>query len=198
MKRKRKIRRDYYKFDVDQFLLSKRYIFLFGDVNEDSATTIVKQILALDKQSGKPLLLWINSRGGSVDDGFAIIDAIKSARSSVLTIIMGQACSMAGIISVAGDKRFMTDNSVWMAHDLAGGIRGDYTTKVLDRATFLKHEQARLHKFLKEHTKLTDSEIIKGQHGELWLYPDDCKMKGIIDEIVRPIKNLPIKPKRKK
>ena len=172
------------EIDIDQILLKDRQIFLYDEIDDELAQNIVKQLLALDNLYNTPIALLINSPGGSVSCGFSIIDTMKNIKSSVGTIICGEACSMAGIISVAGDKRFMTEHSVWMSHDLAGGIRGDYTTKVLDRANYLKQEQKRLREFLGKHTKLSNEELIKSEHGELWLYPKACLEKGIIDIII--------------
>jgi len=166
-------------------LLYNRLLFLFGEIDERLSYHIVRRLAALDLINNKPIALYINSPGGNVDGGFAIIDAIKGIKSLVYTIISGEACSMAGIISVAGDKRLMTQNSVWMGHDMQGGIHGDYTTKVLDRADFLKQEQTRLTTFLRNHTKLSEAELTKARHGELWLYHKDCLAKGIIDEVIK-------------
>ena len=184
-KRKKSVhKRKRFKIDVDQILLKRRQVFLFSVVKEETIRNIVREIIALDNINNDPIGLYINSPGGSVDDGFALIDTMRGVRSPIITIIMGQACSMAGIISIAGDKRFMTKHSVWMAHDMAGGIRGDYTTKVIDRTEFLKREQRKLNDFLRKHTKLSKAEVEKATHGELWFYPKECLKKGIVDVVI--------------
>jgi ATP-dependent protease ClpP protease subunit len=91
---------------------------------------------------------------------------------------------MAGHISINGDKRLITKNSTWMAHDMSGGITGDYTTKVLDRTKNLEVTQKKLHYNLKKNTKLSRNELDKAKHGELWLESKECKLKGIVDEII--------------
>ena len=187
-KRKKKSRRSIKKpkkIDVDQILLAERQLFLFDVIKQESTRNLIKNMIALDKQATAPIALYINSPGGNVDCGFAIIDSINGIESPVFTIIVGEACSMAGLISIAGRKRFMTKHSVWMAHDMAGGIHGDYTTKIKDRAKFLEREQEKLQRFLAQNTKLTAKEITKAQHGELWLAPDECLKKGIIDEVIK-------------
>lgn len=180
-KKKQNIR----KIDIDQILLKGRQLFLFEPVSQSSAKRIIERLIALDKINKKPIVLWINSGGGTLSDGYAIIDTIKQLRAEVITIIVGEVCSMAGIISIVGDRRFMTEHAVWMSHDMAGGIRGDYTTKVLDRAKFLKKEQERLFNFLRKHTKLSDKELARAKTGELWFYAEDCKKKGIVDEVIK-------------
>jgi len=173
------------KIDIEQELLRKRELFIFRDICSGSALNIIEEIKTLDNISNKPITIWINSGGGSVNDGYAIIDAMRMARSPIATIITGEACSMGGIISVAGDVRLMTENSVWMAHDLAGGVWGDYTTKVIDRVKYLAGEQKRGETILRSFTKLSEAELKQSRHGELWLFPDDCLEKGIVDSVIR-------------
>lgn len=171
------------KIDVDQFLFKDRNIFIYDYIDKEISATIVKQLLVLNKLNQKPIGLWINSGGGSVSDGLAIIDTIQKIKAPVITVINGRACSMAGIISVAGRKRLMTKHSIWMAHDMASGD-DDYVTKMLDHAEFLKDYQKKLFIFLAEHTKLSKTELEKARNGELWLFAEDCIKKGIVDEII--------------
>lgn len=181
-KRKRKKKSN--KIDIDQILLHSRYIYLFKEITEDTACEIVNKIVALSKLNNNPIALYINSPGGCVDSGFSIIDAIQGVPCPVITVVTGMACSMAGIVSIAGDKRFMTRNSIWMSHDMAGGIWGDYTTKVIARAKYLEDAQKKLFKFIQEKTKLTLKDINKAIHQELWLDAEQCLKKEVIDKIV--------------
>ena len=71
-----------------------------------------------------------------------------------------------------------------MAHDMHGGISGDYAAKAIDRVDFVKWAQSKVFEILRKHTKLTEKELTKARHGELWLDAKDCKVKGIIDVIV--------------
>jgi len=181
--KKRKIPK---KIDVDQILLENRQLFLFEPINAEVARNLIKKMVALDSKKIAPIVLYINSPGGCVDSGFSIIDSINGIDSPVITIIVGMACSMAGTISITGRKRFMTEHSVWMSHDVSGGVNGrDYATKIIDRVEFLKKEQKKCEIFLAKHTKLSPSEIVKARNGELWLHPKECLKKGIIDEVIK-------------
>jgi ATP-dependent Clp protease protease subunit len=173
-----------YKIDIDQILLSKRQLYLFGPIDEELAYEVIRRLMALDRLANAPIVLYIDSPGGCVSDGFAIIDTMKGINSPVVTFVIGRACSMAGIISIAGDQRVISKNADWMAHDMAGGIWGDYTTKVLARADYLKIEQKKIFDFIRKHSKLSESEINKAIHEELWLTPEECIKKGIVDVIV--------------
>jgi len=171
------------KIEPDQLVLQARHIFLFGVINEVMASRVVKQLLVLDTLSHKPITLVINSGGGSVYDGFAIIDTMRGIASPVITLISGAACSMAGLISISGDAKIMTVNSVWMAHDVATGDY-DYVTKFLARAEHSKEVQKRCFAHLAKYTKLSQSDLTKARNQELWLYAEDCKKKGIVEGIV--------------
>lgn len=170
--------------NVEKEHLKNREIFIFEEINESLSKKVIQQLLYLDSISKEDITIWINSPGGSVDDGFAIIDIMKKIKSNITTIIIGNAASMAGHISINGDNRLITKNSTWMEHDMSGGVSGDYTTKVLDRTKNLEVTQKKLHHNLKKNTKLTKKELEKAKHGELWLESKECKLKGIVDKII--------------
>ena len=179
-KKKRVIKQE---FDVDLTLLQNRQLFLFEDINEKSSKKIIKKLYALDTINSKPIMMYINSPGGSCSDGFAIIDAMKTVRSPIVTIISNEVCSMAGHISVNGDHRVCYENSIFMAHDMASYVE-DYSLKIRDRADFLETLYQLLENNLKKHTKLSSEELLKSRTGELWLFADDMLKKGIVDEIL--------------
>jgi len=170
--------------DVDQILLKYRQLFLFDVIDDKLANRINKELYALDKVSRKPIVLRINSGGGSLPAGFSIIDTMKTLHCPVITVVTGYACSMAGIIAVAGDQRVIFRHAIWMSHDLSS-YNCDYATKMIDYADFLKRQQKRLFEFLGSHTKLSQAELTKARNGELWLFADECKQKGIVDIVVK-------------
>lgn len=173
-----------FEIDVSQILLHSRQLFLYKEINEENVERIIKGLLSLQELSPDPIVLWINSPGGSVNDGWALIDVIRTLKCPVITIISGTACSMAGIISLAGDKRFITENSVWMAHELTAGDY-DYAQKMFDRVDFYKIVEKKLIKFLAEKTKLSQNELEKARRGELWLSAEECVEKGIVDGVIK-------------
>jgi ATP-dependent Clp protease protease subunit len=174
---------------IDQILLRSRNLFLFGAIDEPLAKTLIKEILALNilnklEHENTPILIRINSGGGQISAGLSIIDAIKYVKAPIMTLISGEACSMAGLISVMGDKRIMTKNSMWMAHPPAGGVRHDYFQFEKDRIRSLELYEKIIEQILKKQTKLTRTEIKKAKNGELWLDAKECKKKGIVDHII--------------
>jgi ATP-dependent Clp protease protease subunit len=160
-----------------------RYILLYDEIHNCSADVVCSKLRAMDILNHKPIYLEINSPGGSVPDGMSIINTIEHIKSPVYTIISGQVCSMAALISICGDKRLMYANSYWMQHSTSD-IVGDYIQYIKDRTTFLCEFEHRTEKMLKNRTKLTSNDITKVRTGELWLNADQCLAKGIVDEII--------------
>ena len=170
------------EIDVNQILLHSRQVFLFDQIDEQLARDVIKELLALSEISKDPISLWINSRGGFCAEGFAIIDTIKGLKAPIYTFIMGRACSMAGLISVCGDKRVITANSNWMSHEMRAGV-SDYVSKALDRTEFWKILQKQIRTILSKHTKLSEKELDQASKGELWLTAEECLKKGIVDYV---------------
>lgn len=171
------------KIEIDQLLYNSRQVFLNGIIDEKSAGNIIRELRGLSEISSKPIVMYINSRGGYCQEGLAIIDTMRTIRSHVVTVIVGIAASMAGIISVTGAERVMTKNSVWMAHNLAGGAY-DYAEKIYDKVDYMKRLEKQVFTIFREKTKLSERELTKSRHGELYLMPEEAKKKGIVDLII--------------
>jgi len=170
---------------IDQILLNQRELFLYDSVTQESAQKLIKEIIVLDSKKHAPINLWINSPGGNVTAGLAIINIMKSVKSKITTIVNSEACSMASQISIVGDKRIITANGFWMAHDMSGGITGDYLGKVKYRAKYLEKLFDVLEEDYKKYTKLTKKDLEIARNGELWLNAEQCLEKGIVDKILK-------------
>lgn len=117
-------------YDIYSRLLKDRIIMLSGEVNDQMANTIIAQLLFLDAQdSDKDISIYINSPGGSVTAGLAIMDTMNFIKSDVQTIAMGMAASMASVLLSAGTKgkRFALPNSTVLIHQPLGGAQGQQT-----------------------------------------------------------------------
>lgn len=170
--------------DIEQILLENRQVFIYAVIGDLLAEIITRELVALDNINHKPILLWINSPGGSLSAGYCIIDTIHAISSPVITIGCGCVGSMAGALIVVGAKRLMTENTIWMGHDMAGGVGNDYLGKVLARSKFMEKYRDRYFDLLREHTKFTKKDIKKMQNEEIWLFADECVKKGIVDRII--------------
>jgi ATP-dependent Clp protease protease subunit len=166
-----------------KILNKNRYILLYDEINNVSSDIVCSKLRAMDILNHKPIYLEINSPGGHVSDGMSIITPIEHIKSKVVTIISGQACSMAALISIAGDKRIIYANSYWMQHSTSD-IVGDYIQYIKDRTKFLCEFENRTEKMLKLKTKLSANDIMKIRSDELWLNAEQALAKGVVDEII--------------
>ena len=113
---------------IDKKMLEKREIFLWGSVDDSSAEKIVKRLFYLDSLIHEDIMLYINSPGGVISSGMAIIDAMDMVKSDVATLCMGQAASMGAVILALGKKgkRYILPNARVMIHQplVSGQIFG--------------------------------------------------------------------------
>jgi len=174
----------WYEYSVDDILKKRRALFLFEDITSKSAKTIVSDMLVMEEANSKePIWLYINSPGGTVVDGLSIIDTIGFIKPKVNTVIVGEACSMAGIIFLFGHRRYVTLNSVFMAHPLSSMVV-DYLEYMKDRFSYILELENKMNKIIKNKTKLTKKEIEKLKNGELWLTAEQCVKRGIAHKII--------------
>ena len=116
-------------YDIYSRLLKDRIIILNGEINDNTANTIVAQLLYLDSQNHEDISLYINSPGGSITSGMAIYDTMNFVKSKVSTICLGMAASMAAFLLASGEKgkRLALPNSEVMIHQPLGGAQGQAT-----------------------------------------------------------------------
>lgn len=114
-------------YDVYSRMLKDRIIFLTEVVDESMANHIVAQLLLLESQNDTaPIIMYINSPGGSVTAGLAIYDTMQYISSPVHTIVIGQACSMGSFLAMAGETghRYLLPNARTMIHRVSSGTQG--------------------------------------------------------------------------
>jgi len=182
-------KRDRYGEDFYYKILNKnRYILLYDEINNASSDMICSKLRAmnyLDKT--RPVCLEINSPGGYVTYGLSIIDTILAIEAPVYTIISGEACSMAAMISIVGKKRFITPNGFWMQHSTTDLFQGNVTS-IKDQAGFLSKLEKHLNDILVKNTKLSKRQLTQIKNGQLWLFAEDALKFGIVDKILYPNK----------
>jgi ATP-dependent Clp protease protease subunit len=165
-----------------------RYILLYDEINNCSADMICSKLRAMNYlNKNEPIYLEINSPGGYVTYGLSIIDTISAIEAPVYTIISGEACSMAAMISVVGKKRFITINGFWMQHSTADLLQGK-VTDIKDQAGFLVKLEKHMNDILKKHTKLNQRQMTQIRNGQLWLFAPEALKYGIVDKILEPKK----------
>ena len=142
-------------YDIFSRLLKDRIIFLSEDVNHATASLVIAQLLFLESEDpDKEISLYINSPGGSISDGMAIVDTINYIKCPVSTICVGMAASMGAVLLACGEKgkRYATPNSEIMIHQplIGGGGLSGQTTEIKIHADHMVKTRDKLNKLLSE------------------------------------------------
>ena len=173
-------------YDIYSRLLNERIIFLGGPIDDNVANVVIAQLLFLDHiDSKKDVYLYINSPGGSVTAGLAIIDTMNFIKSDVSTICVGIAASMGALILSSGKKgkRFSLPNSEVMIHQVMGGTEGQASDIAINAKHILRTKDT-LNKILAQNTSKKIDQAEKDSDRDYWMTSDEAKKYGIIDEII--------------
>ncbi len=173
-------------YDIYSRLLNDRIIFLGGPIDDHTANLIIAQMLYLDNvDSKKDISLYINSPGGSVTAGLAIIDTMNFIKSDVSTICVGIAASMGALILSSGKKgkRFSLPNSEVMIHQVMGGTEGQASDIAINAKHILRTKET-LNKILASNTSKKIDQVEKDSDRDYWMTSDEAKKYGIVDEII--------------
>ncbi|PBQ32428.1 ATP-dependent Clp protease proteolytic subunit [Sphingobacteriaceae bacterium] len=171
---------------IDEKLLSNRKVFLWGQVDDNSAKHVVERLLYLElRDPGKEIQLIINSPGGYVTSGMSIYDTIKTIQSPVSTVCSGFAASMASILLSAGAKgrRFVLQHGRVMIHQPSGGTGGNSADIEIQASELLKTKEisARL---LAENCGQTVERIIKDFNRDYFMSAEESVEYGIADAVM--------------
>ncbi|WP_170238786.1 ATP-dependent Clp protease proteolytic subunit [Streptococcus suis] len=175
-------------YDIYSRLLKDRIVMLTGPVEDNMANSIIAQLLFLDAQDPtKDIYLYINTPGGSVSAGLAIVDTMNFIKADVQTIVMGTAASMGTIIASSGakGKRFMLPNAEYMIHQPMGGTGGG--TQQTDMAIAAEHllkTRNKLEKILADNSGKTVKQIHKDAERDYWMTAEETLAYGFIDQIM--------------
>ena len=175
--------------DIFSRLLNDRIIVLSDEVNSQTASLVVAQLLFLEGQdSEKDISLYINSPGGSVTDGLAIYDTMQYIKCDVSTICVGMAASMGAFLLSSGakGKRIALPNSSILIHQpLIGGhgLTGQ-TTDIEIAAKNLVQTKERLNKILAENCGKTVEELARDTDRDNWLTANEALEYGLVDKVI--------------
>lgn len=177
-------------YDLPSRLLKDRIVMLNGEVNNQSANSLIMQLLILSAEDPKSdIYFYINSPGGSVTDGLALYDTMQAIPNDIVTICLGSAASMGSFLLSGGTKgkRCSLPNSRLMYHQVMSGISGG--TQYVDMETSVKETKKlyeKLNNYLAQFTygKLTFEEMKQKTDRDWWLSPDEAMETGFIDKII--------------
>ena len=171
---------------IDENLLNNRIIFLSGEVTEESAYDVITKLLYLDSINNEDISLYINSSGGSVIQGLAIIDCMNTIKSKVATYCIGASYSMAAIILSSGaiGKRYALPNSEIMIHSPMANLSGK-AEEISLSAKRLDDAKNKLIEILTKNTKKNKQQINKHFNYDCFMNTKEALEFGIIDKIVK-------------
>ena len=179
-------------YDIFSRLLNDRIIVLSEDVNPNSASVIIAQLLYLEGQDPeKDISFYINSPGGSITDGMAIHDTMKDIKCDVSTICVGMAASVGAFLLASGTKgkRFALPNSEILIHQplISGGQGGGLSGQASDmqiHANHLVQIKKKMNRMLSEYTGQPLEVVEKDTDRDNYLTAEEAKAYGLIDEII--------------
>lgn len=174
-------------YDIYSRLLKDRIIMVQGPVEDVMANAIVAQLLFLDAQGHEDIYMYINTPGGSVSAGLAIVDTMNFIKSDVQTIVMGVAASMGTIIASSGakGKRFMLPNAEYMIHQPMGGTGGG--TQQTDMAIAAEHllkTRHNLEQILADNSGQPLDKVHADAERDNWMSAQETLDYGFIDTIM--------------
>lgn len=174
-------------YDIYSRLLKDRIIFLGGPIDDVTANLTIAQLLFLQSEDPKKeISMYINSPGGSVTSGLAIIDTMKFIKPEIATYCVGIAASMGAVILSAGQKgkRFSLPNSEIMIHQpLMEGVGGQATDIAITAKQIIKIKE-NLNKMLAQNTGQPLSKIEQDVERDFFMSAEEAKKYGIVDKIL--------------
>jgi ATP-dependent Clp protease protease subunit len=173
-------------YDIYSRLLNERIIFLGGPINDQVANVVIAQLLFLEHADPKKdIVLYINSPGGSVTAGLAILDTMNHIKPAVQTVCVGLAASMGAILLAGGEKgkRFALPNSEVMIHQPMGGIEGQASDIAITAKNILRTRD-NLYRILSKATGKTTAQIEKDADRDNWMIAEEAKKYGLVDEVI--------------
>ena len=173
-------------YDIFSRLLKDRIIFIGEQIDENTASTVVAQLLFLEAEDpDKDICIYINSPGGSVTAGMAIYDTMQYIKPDVSTICIGMAASMGAFLLSSGakGKRYALPNAEIMIHQPLGGVQGQ-ASDIQIHAEWILKTREKLNRILSENTGQPLDIIEKDTDRDNFMGADEAAAYGLIDKVV--------------
>lgn len=172
-------------YDIYSRLLEDRIIFLSGEITDETANSVVAQLIYLEaKDASKDISLYINSPGGSVSAGMAIYDTMNYIKCDVNTICVGLAASMGAFLLSSGakGKRYALPNSEVMIHQPLGGAQGQVSDIVIT-ANHVQKIKEKMTRILAENCGQSYDKVAVDTDRDNYMSAEEAKEYGLIDHI---------------
>ena len=176
-------------YDIFSRLLKDRIIFLGEEVTAASANVVIAQLFFLESEDpDKEIYLYINSPGGSITAGMAIVDTMNYIKCPVTTICVGMAASMGAVLLASGEKgkRFATPNAEILIHQplIAGGGISGQATEIKIHADHMVKTREKLNKLLSDRTGQSLETIERDTERDNYMTAEQALAYGLIDGIM--------------
>jgi len=170
---------------IQEKLLKTRSILLSGEIDKESAESVIKQLLVLEGESNEPIKLFINSPGGDVDAGYAIFDMVRFVTAPVTMIGMGLVASAAALVllAVPKERRLALPNSTYLIHQPMSGMRG-VATDIEIHAQHLEKLREKLDALISQETGKSLEEVREDTERDHWLSAEEACAYGLVERIV--------------
>lgn len=172
-------------YDIFSRLLNERIVFLGDEVNSDTASLVIAQLLFLESEDpDKDISLYINSPGGSVTAGMGIYDTMQYIKCDVSTICVGMAASMGAFLLAGGakGKRMILPNAEVMIHQPSGGAQGQ-ATEIQITAEWILRTKKNLAKILSENCNQPFEKVMADTERDYWMSAEQALEYGLVDHI---------------
>ncbi len=177
-------------FDIYSRLLKDRIIFIGGGIDDHMANIVIAQLLFLESEDpNKDITLYVNSHGGQIQSGLAIIDTMNHVKPNISTVCMGMAASMGAVILSQGEKgkRYSLPNSEVMIHQPLTGVEGQ-ASDIEITAKHIISLKDKLYEILSKATGKSKTQIEKDSDRDYWMSAGEAKKYGIVDQVIKPKK----------
>lgn len=172
-------------YDLFSRMFEQRIVFMHCEVNDQTCAVIIAELLYLAAKSNDPIRLYINSPGGSIISGMAVIDTMNMIKAPVYTYCTGMAASMGAMILACGEpgERYCLPNSDVMIHEGASGMQGK-TKDIKSSFEHLVRLQDNLYKILAKRTGKSYEVIDEACKIDKWMTSKEALEFGLIDKIM--------------
>ena len=176
---------------TDQLSFKSRFVFIFGDINHQTARATCERLVAMASQSDAPIRMLISSPGGHVESGDAIHDTIRFISAPVTTVGTGWVASAGTHIFLAAEKerRVCLPNTRFMIHQPAGGAGGPATDIAIQAKEILRTRE-RIARSIAKQTGKPYEKVIVDIERDFWMSPKEAIEYGVVSRIIETYKDL--------
>lgn len=170
--------------DIASRLLDDNIILLTGEINDMMAEVVIAQLLYLDSLGKEePVQIYINSPGGSVTAGLAILDTMRLVKSKVYTYCIGLAASMGAVLLSSGDRRYIVPHAEVMIHQPLGGTKGQ-ASDIEIAAEHISRTKKILNTILAENCRRPYDDVSRDTERDNWKSAEEALEYGLVDMII--------------